>query len=367
MESAVPRRRTSGNLREKEPPPSSPLSIPSSTTTTTTNSHDDGSENKDPHDETSAFSKSGQCSRRKRSDARPKRLPGGGALYPIITALFLFLVSILLFWRIPEYLPWSPALQGSQTRDFGIGIALHPEDHIYRSTATIELNWTVTAGFRAPDGVQKRVYLINGEFPGPTVEVRSGDVLRIRVKNEIAEDEGLAIHWHGLNMKGANEMDGAVGFTQSPISRANNFTYEFQIDEYQSGTFWYHSHSQIQRADGLYGGLVVHRPVNPGLQAESEQYNYGDEVLLLIGDWYHRSATEILAWYLSSRSFGNEVSIRSHISLFCLLISLRTACARFPPYKWSWKIQLLHGSSSSATGLQRTSASTITLHLSQTC
>jgi len=108
-------------------------------------------------------------------------------------------------------------------------------------------------------------------------------------------------------MKGSNEMDGAVGFTQCPIPKGKDFTYEFQIDSAQSGTFWYHAHSQVQRADGLYGGLIVHRPVSPGLEPESKQYNYGAEVLLLVGDWYHRSAEEVLAWYLNSRSLGNEV------------------------------------------------------------
>jgi hypothetical protein len=44
-----------------------------------------------------------------------------------------------------------------------IGILLHPEDHSARDVRVIELHWTVTAGFRAPDGVRKRVYLINGK------------------------------------------------------------------------------------------------------------------------------------------------------------------------------------------------------------
>ena len=102
-------------------------------------------------------------------------------------------------------------------------------------------------------------------------------------------------------------MDGAVGFTQCPIRKGGNFTYEFKIDETQSGTFWYHAHSQLQRADGLYGGLVVHRPAAEGLKAESEINGYDRESLILIGDWYHRSADQIMDWYLSTRSFGNEV------------------------------------------------------------
>lgn len=39
---------------------------------------------------------------------------------------------------------------------------LRPEDHIYRGAVTQTLNWSITAGQRRPDGVDKRVYLING-------------------------------------------------------------------------------------------------------------------------------------------------------------------------------------------------------------
>lgn len=46
-------------------------------------------------------------------------------------------------------------------------IQLHPEDHINRAPTTQHLDWTVTADDIRPDGVLKRVYLINGA-PPPT-------------------------------------------------------------------------------------------------------------------------------------------------------------------------------------------------------
>lgn len=104
-------------------------------------------------------------------------------------------------------------------------------------------------------------------------------------------------------MRNANNMDGAVGFTQCPIPTGGNFTYEFKIDAEQHGTFWYHAHSHVQRGDGLYGGLVVHKPLT---SIDDGKHEYQKEVLLLTGDWYHRPAEEILAWYTSVRAFGNE-------------------------------------------------------------
>jgi FtsP/CotA-like multicopper oxidase with cupredoxin domain len=148
-----------------------------------------------------------------------------------------------------------------------------------------------------------------GEFPGPTIEARSGDILIVHVENTLeSSDDAVSVHWHGLFMKGYNNMDGAVGFTQCAIPPRRNFTYEFRISDGQHGTFWYHAHSQVQRGDGLYGGLVVHRPDEGGL-TEAKRYGYKNEVLLLVGDWYHQSAREMLTWYTSVGAFGNEVGI----------------------------------------------------------
>lgn len=186
-----------------------------------------------------------------------------------------------------------------------IAIELHPTNHVFRSPKTITHHWTITSSFLSPDGVRKELYLVNGKFPGPTIQCRSGDKLVIHVSNQLA-GEGLSIHWHGLQMRNANLMDGAVGFTQCPIPAGKKFTYEFDIDEEQSGTFWWHAHSQVQRGDGMYGGLVVHKPA--GSHSDMELYDYQKEMLFLIGDWYHRSGAEVLGWYTSVKGFGNEVN-----------------------------------------------------------
>lgn len=42
--------------------------------------------------------------------------------------------------------------------------------------------------------------LLAGQFPGPTIEARSGDILEVNVWNLV--EEGVSIHWHGLHMRG---------------------------------------------------------------------------------------------------------------------------------------------------------------------
>lgn len=156
-----------------------------------------------------------------------------------------------------------------------------------------------------------------GQFPGPTIEARSGDELIVNVHNSISNgQDDISVHWHGLLMKGANNMDGVVGLTQCGISPSQNFTYRFQIDDDQAGTFWYHSHSGVQRADGFYGGLVIHKPASQtNLATDMSKHQYDAEKLLLIGDWYHSQAKTLLDDFTRSNGLGLEVWQPVHSSL----------------------------------------------------
>lgn len=93
-------------------------------------------------------------------------------------------------------------------------------------------------------------------------------------------------------------MDGAVGFTQDPILPASSFTYNFTIGDDEHGTFWWHSHSDLQRADGLWGGLAVHSP--------NDVNSFEEDYLIMVGDWFHRNQSEVLSWYADASSRGNE-------------------------------------------------------------
>ncbi|KAM3430332.1 hypothetical protein MY4824_007744 [Beauveria thailandica] len=181
-----------------------------------------------------------------------------------------------------------------------VAIPLHPQLHMNRDVETLHLDWVITTGIRSPDGVQKRVYLVNGEFPGPTIEARSGDRITVTVRNRLS-DEALSLHWHGLRLRGNNTMDGAVGITQCPIPSGEDFVYDFNIGAEEHGTFWWHSHHKVQRGDGLFGGLIVHPPRHQALP----QDDY-DDVLLMIGDWFHQPQADVLEWYAGWTSLGDE-------------------------------------------------------------
>lgn len=53
----------------------------------------------------------------------------------------------------------------------------------------------------------------------------------IHVTNNL-ENNGTAIHWHGIRQKGSMEYDGVPGVTQCPIAPGDTLTYEFQATQY---------------------------------------------------------------------------------------------------------------------------------------
>lgn len=74
------------------------------------------------------------------------------------------------------------------------------------------------------------MWTYNGMLPGPRIEARAGNTVRIRFKNSLPE--ATTIHWHGIRVPAA--MDG-VPAVQSPIAPGAEFTYEFVVPD--AGTF----------------------------------------------------------------------------------------------------------------------------------
>ena len=105
------------------------------------------------------------------------------------------------------------------------------------------------------DGKTSHAVTINGTVPGPLLRLKEGQRVRISVTNTL--DEDTSIHWHGLLVP--FEMDGVPGVSFPGIPPGETFVYEFPI--IQSGTYWYHSHSGLQEAEGHYAPIVI-EPAN---------------------------------------------------------------------------------------------------------
>lgn len=167
---------------------------------------------------------------------------------------------------------------------------------------TLVFDWRISRKVLPLDGVEKEMILVNDMFPGPTIKGNVGDKVVVRVYNDLDDgDESTSIHWHGIKQRGSNVMDGATGVTQCGIPPGENLTYEFHLD--QSGTYWWHSHVGTQRIDGLFGALIVSD--NKG-DHYSEPDHYDEELVVILSDHYHQPGKNVLSWYLSRESSGQE-------------------------------------------------------------
>ncbi len=81
------------------------------------------------------------------------------------------------------------------------------------------------------------LYSYNKQVPGPVIEARPGDTLRLHFKNSLPEETHL--HFHGLHVPPAGNADNA--FLMIPPGESSD--YEIPIpNNHPAGTFWIHPH-----------------------------------------------------------------------------------------------------------------------------
>jgi blue copper oxidase len=88
----------------------------------------------------------------------------------------------------------------------------------------------------------------NGNYLGPTIKMRRGDVFKGLVNNTLSEDTTL--HWHGMLVPA--EFDGGP---HQIIKAGSLWEPEFPIIQ-QASTLWYHPHLMGNTAEQVYRGLA---------------------------------------------------------------------------------------------------------------
>lgn len=163
------------------------------------------------------------------------------------------------------------------------------------NAATRTFNWTTGWGLQDVDGMGERpVITCNGEWPWPDVRVNKGDQVEIYLTNGFNGTTNTSLHVHGLFQRGSTQMDGPPGVTQCPITPGNTFLYNFTVDE-NAGAYWYHSHSDGQYEDGFRGAFII----DDGENNENYPYEYDEEVVLTIGEWYDRTIDDLIPDFMS--------------------------------------------------------------------
>ncbi|KAE9985392.1 hypothetical protein BLS_008331 [Venturia inaequalis] len=154
-------------------------------------------------------------------------------------------------------------------------------DYILRATAQ---NITI-------DCESHYAVVLNGTSPAPPLYFREGWTTWVRVYNDIP-DQNLTVHWHGLAMRSAPFSDGTPLVSQWPIGPDNFFDYEIHPESGDAGTYFYHSHIGLQ-AISAAGPLIIEECGPP-------PYEYDENIVLQIGDYYNKSNHEIEEGLLAS-------------------------------------------------------------------
>ncbi|XP_058770739.1 L-ascorbate oxidase homolog, partial [Vicia villosa] len=156
--------------------------------------------------------------------------------------------------------------------------------------------WTVTYGTLSPLGSPQQVILINGQFPGPQIDLVTNENVILNLVNKL--DQPFLLTWNGIKQRKNSWQDGVLG-TNCPIPPNSNYTYKFQAKD-QIGTYTYFPSTQLHKAAGGFGALnVYHRSVI------SVPYAYPDgDFTFLIGDWYKTSHKALTASLDSGKSLA---------------------------------------------------------------
>ena len=158
----------------------------------------------------------------------------------------------------------------------------------------IDLTW----GPVSPDGFTRNGILMNGQFPGPQLNVNQYDDVEFLVHNHLPN--ATAIHFHGIEQLYTPWSDGVPGLTQRLIEPGESFLYLWNANEY--GTYWYHAHSRSQISDGMYGAIIVKpgstEPTafrvisNDTAQITAMRQAEDCPIPLIVADWNHFTSEE---------------------------------------------------------------------------
>ncbi|XP_022927705.1 laccase-14 [Cucurbita moschata] len=131
----------------------------------------------------------------------------------------------------------------------------------------------------------KNILTVNGKFPGPTLEARTGDRIIVRVINK--SKYNITFHWHGVKQVRNPWYDGPEYVTQCPILPGKKFTYKVQLTN-EEGTIWWHAHSGWARAT-VHGPLIIY-PAPPSTYPFPKPHA---QIPFVIGEWWKKDVMEI--------------------------------------------------------------------------
>lgn len=181
--------------------------------------------------------------------------------------------------------------------------SLLPQPRVVASSGGVldlDLNVVLAQNQVAKRTLTTRTY--NGLPVGPTLRAKPGDLLRIRLNNQLAVDEDPVtniniphhfnttnLHTHGLHVSPKSPQDDVL----IAVEPGSQFQYQIRIpNDHPGGTFWYHPHAHgaagVQMMSGMVGALIVEGALDTQLAALGIA-----ESVVVLGDFHVDSTGQV--------------------------------------------------------------------------
>ncbi|KAJ4949981.1 hypothetical protein NE237_026813 [Protea cynaroides] len=138
----------------------------------------------------------------------------------------------------------------------------------------------------------KNILTVNGQFPGPPLFVRKGEIVIVDVINK--GNDNMTLHWHGVRQPRSPWWDGPEYITQCPIKPGGRFRYKVIFSK-EEGTLWWHAHAAWNRAT-VHGPIVIF----PKLGTSYPFPKPYKEVPIVLGEWWKSDVMQVYRQLLRS-------------------------------------------------------------------
>jgi len=130
------------------------------------------------------------------------------------------------------------------------GESLRQPPELGSTDGLLEVNLDAAPGSAEIGGRTVTVLAYNEGLPGPTLRLRPGDRVRVRLRNGL--DDPTNLHVHGLHVSPEGNSDNPFVM----IEPGATFDYDYRLPpDHPPGLFWYHPHHHGLVADQIFGGL----------------------------------------------------------------------------------------------------------------
>ena len=193
------------------------------------------------------------------------------------------------------------------------------EISISRNGSTVNVNLSIGSKSIKIDGNNVQLLTYNGEYPAPTIRVKSGDIVNLSFSNNIPDNIGNNIlgydmsvtnlHTHGWHVSSTGNSDNVT----LEILPGDTFDYQYDLSKQWGGMMgFYHPHKHGTVAEqfwrGLSGGALI-------VEDETTELDDFEEKIMVLSDISIRDGKPT-EWNRMDymRKFGNTVMVNGLVN-----------------------------------------------------